>query len=120
MLSQDRNIPVIPFNGVGPIHRGSRPKTNTRVTSRKLICNAFSVNRSRVLLCSQIAIDGPPTDPQSLHNLPHAEATGIEELDAGRLGFRRPLGPAVIAAMPLGHRNPGRLPFLAIFVLNLG
>jgi hypothetical protein len=76
------------------------------------------VNRSRFLLCSQITVDGTPTDLQGLHNLHHGEAMVIQEPDADRLGFRRPLGTAVIPAVPLGHRNPGRLPFLAILVLN--
>jgi hypothetical protein len=98
----------------------NRPKTNTRVTSRKLAHHTLSVNRSRFPLCSQIAVDGPPADLQGLHNFHHGEATGIEEPGSGRLGFRRPLRPAVIAAFPLGDGNPGRLPFLAIFLLNLG
>jgi hypothetical protein len=44
----------------------------------------------------------------------------MQEPGAGRLGFRRPLGPPVIAALPLSDGNPGCLPFLTIFVLNLG
>src|SRR5215471_4516482 len=98
----------------------TRPKTNTRVTSRQLACHALSVNRSRFPLCSQIAVDGPPTDLQSLLNLPHSEATVIQQPSTDRLGFRRPLGPAMIAALPLGHSNSGRLPFLTICVLKLG
>src|SRR5215471_18151866 len=103
-----------------PVGTGSWPKTNTRVTSRQLACHALSVNRSRFPLCSQIAVDGPPTDLQSLPNLPHSEATVIQQPSTDRLGFRRPLGPAMIAALPLGHSNSGRLPFLAICVLKLG
>src|SRR5215471_19233088 len=98
----------------------TRPKTNTRVTSRQLAYHALSVNRSRFPLCSQIAVDGPPTDLEGLPNLLHSETTVMQEPDAGWLGFRRPLGPAVIAALPLGHGNPSRLSLLAIFVLNLG
>ena len=78
------------------------------------------MNRSRFPLCCQIAVDGTPTDLQSLLNLSHREATGIQELSTGRRGFRRPLGSAMIAALPLGHSNPGRLPFLSILLLNLG
>jgi hypothetical protein len=93
---------------------------NTRVTSRKLARHALPVNSSRFLLDGKIAVDGTPTDLQSLLNLHYGKATVIQEPGTGRRGFRRPLGPAVIAALPLGHSNPGPLPFLVIFVLNLG
>jgi hypothetical protein len=43
-------------------HSPSWPKTNTRVTSRKLAHHALSMHRSRFLLCSQIAVDSTPTD----------------------------------------------------------
>src|SRR5215813_4448942 len=59
--------------------RRFRPKTNTRVTSRQLAYHALSVNRSRVPLCSQIAVDGPPTDLEGLPNLLHSETTVMQE-----------------------------------------
>src|SRR5713226_4808909 len=97
----------------------ARPKPNTRVTSRQLASNALSVHSSRFLPWGQIAVDGARTDLQGLLNLRHGKATLMQYAGACGLGFCRPLGTAVIPAFPLGHGNPGRLPFPAILVLNL-
>ena len=94
------------------------PNPNTRVTSRTRIRHALSVNRARVLLCSQRAGDGTPPDLESLHHLPHGAAPVLPELGTGRRGCRRPLGTAGIAALPLGPGQPGRVPCLAILVRN--
>jgi hypothetical protein len=55
----------------------TRPKPNTRVTSRQLARHAIPVNSSRFLLASKIAVDGALTDLQGLPNLRHGEATLI-------------------------------------------
>src|SRR2546428_806353 len=61
--------------GTPGVSARSWPKPNTRVTSRKLARRALSVNSSRLLAWSQIAVDGARTDLQSVHNLRHGKAT---------------------------------------------